>query len=68
MFRNRQLFIAPPLGASQTEKQKMINLLQEKLKTHRTNSTFAIRTSRHTNQKLQKSYFFSNPREKDIFL
>jgi hypothetical protein len=40
-------------------KTKMTNLLQEnkEMKSQRTNSTFAIRTSQLSNPKLQKSYF-----------
>ena len=63
----------------------MINLLQEniKMKSHRTNSTFAIthkvfifrgvrecftfHTSQRLNQKLQKSYFFANAQIDSIF-
>ena len=46
----------------------MINLLQEKnkieMESQRTNSTFAIRTSRHTSQKLQKSMLLANAPKK----
>ncbi len=31
---------------------------KREMKSQHTNSTFAIRTSRHTDPKLQKSYFF----------
>ena len=46
-----------------------MNLLQKNIinKCHRTNSTFAIRTSQRSNPKLQKSYFLPTPQKQCIF-
>jgi len=48
------------LPTSRINENEMINLLKEniEMKSQRTNSTFAIRTSQRPNPKLQKSYFF----------